>query len=244
MNKRLAEPFDRLLATDLDGTLVGDDQACLDLFAFLKQHLGHTGLVYVTGRHEASARELIAAMHLEKPDYLVTDVGTRIFHYSTGQADENWDQQRMAHWFPDKIRSVASRFDALSEQDLPVTCRVSFTSRRESVVRRFREALAAEKIPHVFIYSSGHDVDVLPEGSGKGAAIQYLIPKISASDGRVLVAGDSGNDRSMVQSGYPAVIVANAQPELKAIPADPLVYLAKKCCAGGILEAWQHFYGS
>jgi hypothetical protein len=47
----------------------------------------------------------------------------------------------------------------------------------------------------------------------------------------------------MILSGFPAVIVGNARPELASIEESQLIYKATGKYAAGILEGWHHFYG-
>ena len=67
-----------LLVTDLDNTLVGDDEATQVLNQRLQSKRSQICLVYATGRSYASTCELIAQKQLLEPDYLIAGVGSEI----------------------------------------------------------------------------------------------------------------------------------------------------------------------
>ncbi len=231
-----------LLATDLDGTLVGDKESLLTLLDFYKEQTYKVSLIYITGRHYKSALSLITEENLPVPDVLITDVGTAIYIGHSLQQDWAWKKQLKQSWMPKQIDVVANGISGLVSQDLPVTNRCSYYATDVAAVETFREALDKAEIPHKLIYSGGRDVDILPIGSGKGQALQYILDKYQLNNAKLLVAGDSGNDIEMLTMGFPSVIVGNAQAELLEQAEHSSIYRAKKEYAAGIHEAWQYFY--
>lgn len=237
------EKIRHLLATDLDGTFVGDDAGLKQLLAYYDSLDEPVALAYITGRHRASVIELIDEASLPMPDILITDVGTVIYHGESLFEDKLWTEKMTENWQPDNILKIAEGISGLTVQDLPHQRRVSFYASSMESAEALKTSLMKQDIPHTFIFSSNRDVDILPEGGGKGEALKFLIENYVKKEADILVAGDSGNDLAMLEAGYPAVIVANARPELADIEASELLYRASSSYAAGILEAWQHFYG-
>ncbi|MCM3636137.1 HAD family hydrolase [Sporosarcina luteola] len=233
-----------LLATDLDGTFVGDVDALGRLLEYFNSAPHEIALFYVTGRHFPSAQSLIAAEGLPMPDLLITDVGTSIYHADGLMEVSDWKERMQKDWQPEMIAEIAATFPSLKRQELPDDRRVSFTVSDDiGAVDEFREALDAQAIPHTFIFSSNRDIDVLPFGAGKGNALEYALERYAMDGVQLLIAGDSGNDRDMLSLGHPSVIVGNAQPELLEMEPCENLFRANENCAGGIHEAWLHFYG-
>lgn len=231
-----------LLATDLDGTLVGDRKGLDELLRFYAKQDYHVSLIYITGRHYQSALSLIEEEQLPIPDVLITDVGTEIHFGTSYKKDLEWEERMLKQWQPEKIDKLAVPIAGLSKQNLPVLNRCSYFGNDLTTVKMFEQQLVSAEIPHKLIYSGGRDLDILPAGSGKGAAFKYILDKFDARDAKILVAGDSGNDKEMLTLGFPSVIVGNAQPELLECAESSAIYRASKSCAAGIQEAWTHFY--
>jgi hypothetical protein len=80
--------------------------------------------------------------------------------------------------------------------------------------------------------------DVLPRGVSKGPSLRRLLAWLRVEEQRVLAAGDTMNDLSMLVSGLPAVAVGGSEPALiDRVTAHDQVYRAEAAGAGGILEA-------
>lgn len=233
-----------MLATDLDGTLVGDKEGLHSLLRYYEDSHYDVALVYITGRHLVSALSLIRAEGLPMPDVLISDVGTVIYTTEWLVEDKEWTKKMQMDWQPELVVELGSSIPALTMQPLPDNRRISFTIQSdEAVVSLLEKALIEDNVSHKLIFSSNRDVDILPANSGKGQALAYVMDKYACPDVNVLVAGDSGNDVEMLSLGHPSVIVGNAQAELASMEPHPRLYRATKDCAGGIQEAWIHFYG-
>ncbi|WP_153731692.1 HAD-IIB family hydrolase [Sporosarcina obsidiansis] len=233
-----------LLATDLDHTLVGDPSSLSNLFTHYQKQQFDVALVYVTGRHLDSALNLIEKENLPIPNILITDVGAAVYLAPDWKEDEVWSAWINETWTPDEILRLSQNFPSLIKQDLPHQRRISFTldPDQAELVQAVKQNLKQHEILHHIVFSSGRDLDILPERSGKGKAVDYVLRKYAKPEVHVLLAGDSGNDAEMLSLDYPAVIVGNAQIELDELPFHPLLYRATEHYAAGIQEAWDYYY--
>lgn len=238
------ENVTHLLATDLDGTLVGKKELTSSLFEYYEQLPYDVQLVYITGRHYDSAMELIQEERLPKPSVLISDVGTEMYDFQNEQLHEDWKAAIENVWNPNEIKAVVESCSGFIPQDIPSCHRLSFFVESSTPVEELNRKLNEHDIPCKVIFSSGKDVDILPANAGKGEALSFLLRNKGWEEANVLVAGDSGNDSDMITLGYPAVIVGNCQEELKKLPEHPLIFRAQKHCAGGIHEAWEHFFAT
>ena len=94
-------------------------------------------------------------------------------------------------------------------------------------------------------------LDVLPASANKLHAIRFLMAQQGFDDAHTVFAGDSGNDLDVLLSGIPAVLVANADPQVKSrvAAANPAtLYVAQGGYLGmngnysaGILEGVAHY---
>ncbi|MDX1521278.1 MAG: HAD family hydrolase, partial [Anaerolineae bacterium] len=77
----------------------------------------------------------------------------------------------------------------------------------------------------------------------KANAVRFLIRYLDLAPEQVIAAGDSGNDRSMLDELDYGIIVGNAQPELKRLQADQPpshLYFARQPFAAGVEEGLRH----
>jgi len=241
-----------LLITDLDNTLVGDDQAMATLNHQIEGHRQQYGttIVYSTGRSPISYQQLNAEKSLLEPDILICAVGTEIYTRNDDTADSEWSETLAAGWDRDAIAATASQFTDLIAQ--PETeqrpFKVSYHLTEQAaiaVVPQLEEVLQSQGLVAQVIFSGGKDLDILPIQANKGMAMTFIRHRLGIDPARTVACGDSGNDLALfVDRQERGIIVGNARSELlnwhHANP-NPNRYLAQAQCAGGILEGLQYF---
>ena len=242
-----------LFVTDLDNTLVGDDNALKELNQRLGQHRQEYGtkIVYATGRSRSIYHDLKLEMQLLDPDALIAAVGTEIYD-DDGQdtPDPAWSETLSQGWDRDLIVATAAHYsDLVTQPDSEQRpFKVSYYLTEEAaveVVPRLESLLTERGLDAKLIYSGSKDLDILPRKADKGLAVQFLKQKWGFDSTQTVVCGDSGNDIALFSVGEErGIIVGNARPELckwyDENPAD-YRYMAQAYCAGGILEGLHHF---
>jgi sucrose-6F-phosphate phosphohydrolase len=242
-----------LFVTDLDHTLVGDDDALKELNQKLAQHRQEYGtkIVYATGRSRSIYHELKAEKQLLDPDALIASVGTEIYEDDRNDApDPAWSEKLSEGWDRELVVATTAHYSDLvpQEDSEQRPFKVSYFLTEEAAVEvlpRLDSQLSERGLDVKLIYSGSKDLDILPRNADKGLAVQFLQQKWGIDSTRTVVCGDSGNDIALFSVGsLRGIIVGNARPELRQWYDNNQAdyrYLAQAQCAGGILEGLQHF---
>eukprot|EP00250_Pteridium_aquilinum_P007282 c17033_g1_i1 orf=244-1737(-) len=248
-----------MLVSDLDLTMVDhNDSTHTALLNFnllwAAEYAYNSYLVYSSGRSLERYTELQRDAPLLTPQVLILSVGTEIRLGSSLEVDKDWAKELDDGWNRDIIVEEALKIPSLRFQEEPDQGphKVSFKvdkAKGEDLQKMLSTRLSERGLRVKVLYSSGIDLDVLPHKAGKGQALAYLTKKLSQEDishKNVLVCGDSGNDIDLFTvDGVHGVIVSNAQEELvkwhQSHGLIAKVLRASRRCAGGIMEALQHF---
>lgn len=228
----------RVLISDLDGTLVGDD-AALDRFAAWRRGPGRPWrLVYATGRTAASVLELVGTTSLPRPDAVISGVGTAI---ADGPGLVPWPDWPAppARWSADVVRDALSSEHGLvlqpesAQSPIKVSYYAGVLGARD--LMRVQRRLRASGIDARVVYSAGRFLDVLPRSVGKRAAARSLLARWGIHERDAVTAGDTGNDRDLLRFGGHGIVVGNASSELRSLRGPRIIHTLRTH-ADGVLE--------
>ncbi len=260
-----------LLCTDMDRTLIpnGKQPESPQAMERFKQLVNcrEVTLAYVTGRHRALIEQAIAEFDLPRPDFAIADVGTTIYRIDSAgwQQWDEWDAQIAPDWqglTHDDLYRLLSVFPALrlQEKEKQNRHKLSFYVPLETDTKRLLEEMDARlkysDIKANLIWSIDEKaalglLDVLPVSANKLHAIRFLMQQQGFNHQNTVFAGDSGNDLDVLLSSIPAVLVANADEEVKGLAEQAhkdTLYIAGGGYLGmngnysaGILEGVAHY---
>ncbi|MHB8899050.1 MAG: HAD-IIB family hydrolase [Thermoguttaceae bacterium] len=246
--RRLAS-LEGLLVSDIDDTLLGDDQALERLLDLLEAHRDRIGFGVASGRNIGLATGALRDHGITDVDVFITSVGTEIYYNGECVPDKGWAGHLRAKWRPERVHQAldALSFLYLQEPDAQREFKISYNLDGSvdpgKALRRVHDALDEARVAYNLIFSHQTYVDILPPRASKGKAIRHLATKWNISLERIATAGDSGNDRDMLLGRTAGIVVANHSEELRSLrkSRSRLIYFARQPYAGGIIEGLEHY---
>lgn len=224
-----------LLCTDMDRTLVPngsqpESARARPLFSRLAARK-EVCLAYVTGRHLGLAEEGMARFSLPMPDFILGDVGTRIYHSRQGGwvPDRSWEE----HIDPDfnglshaDLAGMFSDLDALQAQEgrkqgpHKLSYYLDPGIDPQDLIQTMETRLGDAGVRASLIWSiddlTGNGLlDVVPASATKLGAIRWLMDELEFTEADTVFAGDSGNDLEVLCSTINGVLVANATEDVR-----------------------------
>ncbi|MEM0987862.1 MAG: HAD family hydrolase [Pseudomonadota bacterium] len=239
---------DFVLATDLDGTFLGGSEADRQrLYRSIERLRDRIGLIFVTGRDPEFIAHLCDGTDVPWPDYAIGDVGTTIAQIYPVATDpvrpiQLLEDDIAARWANkgDAVRRALDGHPGLTLQSTEFRYRVSYDMNPASYCASAEDKVAGLGLDSLI--SDKRFFDVLPAGVSKGPSITRLIRHLGIASDRVLVAGDTLNDLSMLLTGMKGVAVGGSEAALiDQVRGNSNVYLANTSGAGGIIEAIADF---
>ena len=259
----------RVLATDLDGTLIplsGNDQNRSDLITLsARLEQDDITLIYATGRRIESVVGAIEQFQLPTPDWAICDVGTSIFERTKSGEFRTVDDyqlsldQIIAPMPIAKLRDQLQSIDGLRLQEEAKQGRfkLSFYADADRIVclvDRIQQQLDQIGAPYSIVHSvdpfNGEgSIDLLPSEVSKAHAVRWWADRFQLVPDSIVFAGDSGNDLAALTAGYQTIVVANAAPavaqrtyaEHRAAGWQNRLFFARGDATSGVLEGCSWF---
>ncbi|MGQ2949503.1 MAG: HAD family hydrolase [Agrobacterium sp.] len=239
----------RLFSTDLDGTVVGNNDATRrfrDFWQSLPDEQRPV-LVFNSGRLVDDQLALLEEVPLPRPDYIIGGVGTMLHAKERGELESAYRHSLGTGFDPRRIADVMGRLPDVTMQAEQYQHGLKSSwflhGADEKALADIEAALLAAKIDARIVYSSGRDLDILPKAADKGAALAWLCGQLHIGLDESVVAGDTGNDRAMFElNDVRGVIVGNALPELVSMAnSNGRFYLSGATEADGVIEGLRHW---
>ncbi|MCC5843726.1 MAG: HAD-IIB family hydrolase [Verrucomicrobia bacterium] len=258
----------RVLATDLDGTLIPlpdrpeNVRALNELSTRLTER--DRELIFCTGRHFESVIDALDEFGLPRPAWMICGVGSAMYvregdgyarfapYYAhldelTGHVDREGIQALLADMEGLTLQCAAHQGEYKISYDCAAEAMEGLIAeidrRLEQHGCRFRCMGSVDP------FTGGGLVDLLPEGVTKAYALAWLSTHGDFDPEEVVYAGDSGNDLAALTHGFRAIVVGNATEALAGQVRDALTakgmadrfYRAEGFATSGVLEGCGHF---
>jgi sucrose-6F-phosphate phosphohydrolase len=256
-----------MLASDLDGTLIPrtdipDYAEPLARFKEVFKTRSDCMLAYVTGRGLDLAREGIRQTGLPRPDVMVCDVGTSIYHFKSGewQPDESYRQsmqQQLGAASMQETTALLREYEGITPQEpeQQAEFKNSFYMDLSRTDRSVVDAIQGRLKQQGFQISPIYSVDplrqcglldLLPGGTGKDFSLFYLSRLFDLPQNQLLFSGDSGNDMRAFLSGFSAIAVGNTPDAVKEEARTrrqkgTRLYISNAPLINGVLEGMRHY---
>ncbi|KAL4859929.1 Fumarylacetoacetase [Chlorella vulgaris] len=212
-----------LVCSDLDDTMVGDDEATAAFSTWWQAEAVPAGgrLVYNTGRALDLFEQLLGEKGgcMAEPDMLVSAIGTRIYVKQQGRwvEDEAFTASLGQGWQLEGVGKDAMHFRPPSEMsEHKVTCGVRLDV-LDGVLAGIKRELADGGVRHRIVVSGSGDwrfLDLVPVEAGKLQALEYARRTLGFAPEQTVACGDSGNDIDMLEGRHRSIVVGNAHPVL------------------------------
>ena len=235
---------ERLMITDVDNTLVGDEPSLARLLEILEAGRARLAWGVATGRNLNRTLGVLAEYGVPLPDFIIAAVGTEIYYGPDLIPDRGWQRHLERHWKEDVVREVLSGLDFLYPQHDEDQSRYKISYLMEDdpgLIARVHQALQERKLRYNLVFSNGQFLDILPFRASKGKAVRYLSYKWEIPLPRIMVCGDSGNDAEMLRGDTCGLVVGNYSHELESLRGLRRLRFSRGKYAAGIIDGLEFY---
>eukprot|EP01129_Flabellula_baltica_P006749 TRINITY_DN2566_c0_g1_i4.p1 TRINITY_DN2566_c0_g1~~TRINITY_DN2566_c0_g1_i4.p1 ORF type:complete len:340 (+),score=61.10 TRINITY_DN2566_c0_g1_i4:690-1709(+) len=231
--KQKADSATVVILTDMDHTLLGDDEAIQELSQILKER-DDIFFGVATGRDLHLAQQGLQDTPLRTPDLYIVSVGSQIFYDSNNEPDPLFSEAIGTNWDREKVEEILSAFPYMERQEetsqglYKVSYNHSQDPEEQKLAQEHLQEIKLELkktgLAFTMLYSGNMFLDVLPSVCCKGAAVRYLSYHLKIHPQRIYTFGDSGNDSTMLTGLLNGVIVSNHRDELSTFKSNNVTF--------------------
>jgi sucrose-phosphate synthase len=237
--------FDRLLVCDIDNTLTGDASALKQLREMIEDANGMLGFGLATGRNLPLIKQALKEWKIPQPNFVICSVGTEILYGKRYHRDLEWNQRLNYRWNDDKVKEALAGREDLKLQPIENQnpYKVSYFIREDSTVtsHKIKTLLRKHNVSANVILSHQSLLDIVPVRCSKGLAVRFFANKWKIPFDRILVAGDSGNDISLLRGEFLGVVVGNYSSEVEVLRHEPRIFFSSKKYAHGVIDGIEQY---
>ena len=226
----------KLIVTDLDGTLIGNDNEfafCSRLSELLGEYRSKCDTVWAicSGRHARSVRESVETLHQMglDPDYVIV---RNAFVYATGRHDWHpkvfWNVGIRLHMIMSFFYLKSSLRDWQREINRTFKNVICVYEKRNRFCLRFRNREDADKgaeilrrkakvYSHLRVYQYLSEVEVRSITYTKGMAVEELAGRLGIKRSETLCIGNGASDLSMLDGTFATMTGCPSNAEMDII---------------------------
>ena len=221
----------RLIATDMDGTLLTDEPLILPETADVLRRAAEKGIVLSLASGRLPDDASFFAVDAKLPMHVIALNGAVTLVKPLGDVQE-------AHHLPQPtVHRITARLDEANVQYavFGVHERTAFRNRKQGIDAVIQDcvkvvvfsqnlpllddlrAFVRDTCPDADVTSSWWDnIEIVPRSASKGSALQALAKSLNIPMDEVMVFGDSDNDLSMLKTAGVSVAMGNANERVRA----------------------------
>ncbi len=234
----------RLLFTDIDNILTGDDNSLGQLVEVLGANKDHIVWGVATGRPLELTLEVLEKYQIPNPDILICSVGSAIFYLPENKQDDGWQCHISYQWKPDAIEQALQPLEFLhiQDQENQRLYKISYLMKDDpGLLAEVHQALQIHKIKYHLVFSNNQFLDILPYRASKGKAVRYLSYKWEIPLANIMVCGESGNDVDLLRGDMCGVVVANHSSEMESLKGMRKMFFSEQEYAAAIIDGMHHY---
>jgi sucrose-phosphate synthase len=240
--KKLAQA-QLFIISDLDGTLV-DGENSSGLVEFTKWITDNRGKVVfgiASGRNRFITEQAFQDYDLPKPDILICSAGSEIYYTEEFIPDKGWENHIDYQWKRNELQNALENFPEIRLQEKKAQWQFKLSyyvdqSFDDDSLANLYNFLDDRKLRARVLLTENKYLDLLPYRASKGSAVRYLSHKWNMPLEHFITAGNSGNDKDMLNGKTKAIVVANYSPELEELRKNKSIYFTKHPIAKGVME--------